>query len=98
MIDGTVFLTAAADSKQMGKFAVRHSAEVSLEALAEYLAVGFVNPVGRPVLGLGLIAWAFPLLSPFAFPFGVLSFLAMRSSVGAGEVTAYGGDLIEGFV
>ena len=56
MIDGTVFLTAAADSTQMGKFAVRHSAEVPLEALAEHFAVGFINPIGRPVLRLGLIA------------------------------------------
>ena len=56
MIDGTVFLAAAADRTQMGKFAVRHSAEVPLEALAKYFAVGFVDPVGRPVLGLGLIA------------------------------------------
>ena len=56
MIDGAVFLAAASDRTQMGKFAVRHRAEVPLEAFAEYFAVGFVNPVGGPVLGLGLIA------------------------------------------
>ena len=39
----------------MGKFAVRYRAEVPLEALAEYFTVGFVNLVGGPVLGLGLI-------------------------------------------
>ena len=56
MIDGAVFLAAASDRTQMGKFAVRYRAEVPLEALAEYFTVGFVNPVGGPVLGLGLIA------------------------------------------
>ena len=56
MINSTVFLAAAADSAQMGKFTVRHRAEVPLEALAEDFTVGFVNPVSGPVLGLGLIA------------------------------------------
>ena len=39
----------------MGKFAVWHSAQVPLEALAKDFTVGFVNLVGGPVLGLGLI-------------------------------------------
>ena len=34
MIDGTMFFAASADSAQMGKFAVRHRAEVTLEAFA----------------------------------------------------------------
>ena len=40
----------------MGKFAVRHRAKVPLEAFAEDFAVGLVNPIGWPVLGLGLIS------------------------------------------
>ena len=56
MIDGTMFFATSADGAQMGKFAVRHRAKVPLESLAEDFAVGFVDPIGWPVLGLGLIA------------------------------------------
>ena len=86
MIDGAVFLAAASDRTQMGKFAVRHRTQVPLEALAKYFAVGFVDPIGWPVFGLRLGAGAFTVLSPPALPFRVLRVLGRRERSGAGAL------------
>ena len=93
-----MFLAATADSTEMGKFAVRHRAQVPLEALAKNFAVGFVNPVGRPVLGLRLVAYiglspvCLLCLSPF---FGFLGSLGgvkgvVRVLLGGGGVGVLG--------
>ena len=91
MINGTVFFAATADGTQVGKFAVRHRTQVPLEALAKYFAVGFVDPVGWPVFGLGLCAGAFTVLSPPALPFRILGSLGgvkgvVRVRLGGGGV------------
>ena len=62
-----------------------YCAEVPLEPLAKDFAMGFVDPVGGPVLGLSLVTEALALLTPPAFPLDILR--VFRRGKGSGPST-----------
>ena len=46
---------ASPDGTEVGEFAIGYCAEVALVSLAQYFAMGLIDPIRGPVFGFGFV-------------------------------------------